>query len=100
MGEAERLFVQLTVVLFTGRAVRFALRPLRQPRVVGEMVAGLLIGPSLLGLFAPDLQQAVFPSTDSGQSDGVTAIVQHPSTAILSAIGQIGLIVYKVLVGA
>ena len=100
MGIAELLFLQLAVVLIAGRAVGFGLRFLRQPQVVGEMVAGLLLGPSLLGLLAPRLQQEIFPATQSVRSGGVTAIVQHPSTAILFAIGQLGLVLYMFLVGA
>lgn len=34
---------------------------LGQPQVVGEMIAGVLLGPSLLGLFFPDLHAAIFP---------------------------------------
>ncbi|MFL5761842.1 MAG: cation:proton antiporter [Thermomicrobiales bacterium] len=100
MGVAERLFLQLAVILIAGRAVGFILRPARQPQVVAEMVVGLLLGPSLLGLLAPGLQHAVFPTTLSVQTGNVTAIVQHPSTTILFAIGQLGLILYMFLVGA
>jgi Kef-type K+ transport system membrane component KefB len=100
MGIAEHLFLQLAVVLIVGRAVGFVLRFLHQPQVVGEMVAGLLLGPSLLGLLAPHLQHAIFPSTQSVRTGDVTAVVQHPSTAILFAIGQLGLVLYMFLVGA
>jgi K+:H+ antiporter len=100
MGVAELLFLQLAVILIAGRAVGFFLRGLRQPQVVAEMVAGLLLGPSLLGLIAPDLQHAIFPATQTVETAGVTAIVQHPSTTILFAIGQLGIVLYMFLVGA
>jgi Kef-type K+ transport system membrane component KefB len=100
MGVAERLFLQLAVILIAGRAAGFVLRRVRQPQVVAEMVAGLILGPSLLGLLAPNLQHAIFPSTQTVQMGGMTAVVQHPSTTILFAIGQLGLILYMFLVGA
>src|SRR5215216_5917303 len=100
MGEAERLFLQLAVILIAGRAVGFVLRGLRQPQVVAEMVAGLLLGPSLLGLLAPNLQHAIFPATQTVETAGAAAIVQHPSTTILFAIGQLGIVLYMFLVGA
>jgi Kef-type K+ transport system membrane component KefB len=100
MGVAELLFLQLAVILITGRAVGFVLRGLRQPQVVAEMVAGLILGPSLLGLIAPNLQHAIFPATQTVETAGLTATVQHPSTTILFAIGQLGIVLYMFLVGA
>jgi Kef-type K+ transport system membrane component KefB len=55
-----------------------------QPRVMGEMTAGILLGPSLLGRVAPGLFSRLFPS------DGLSAI---------SALSQIGLILFLFLVG-
>lgn len=55
-------FLQLTVIILTCRAVGWlARRYLKQPQVVGEMIAGVLLGPSLLGLFLPGVQDAIFP---------------------------------------
>ena len=55
-------FLQMVAILATCRAVGWAgKRYLGQPQVVGEMVAGVLLGPSLFGLLAPDLQRALFP---------------------------------------
>lgn len=34
---------------------------LAQPQVVGEMIAGVLLGPSLFGMLAPEVQAAIFP---------------------------------------
>ncbi|WP_237554690.1 MULTISPECIES: hypothetical protein [unclassified Streptomyces] len=50
------------VILVTCRVVSWALRPLLQPPVVAEMLAGVLLGPSVLGLLAPRLEHAVFPA--------------------------------------
>jgi len=55
-------FLQLAVILVTCRIVGWAGRRfLGQPQVVGEMIAGVFLGPSLLGLLSPDLQAAIFP---------------------------------------
>ena len=55
-------FLQLTVILLACRVTGWlGSRFLAQPQVVGEMIAGVLLGPSLLGLFFPDLQAAIFP---------------------------------------
>ncbi|MFM9979029.1 MAG: cation:proton antiporter [Sphingomonadaceae bacterium] len=57
-----RFFLQLAVILITCRVVGWAAkRWLGQPQVVGEMIAGVVLGPSLLGLFFPDLQATIFP---------------------------------------
>ena len=55
-------FLQLAIVIGACRLVGWmGQRYLRQPQVVGEMIAGVLLGPSLLGLLFPELQDAVFP---------------------------------------
>lgn len=55
-------FLQMTVVIATCRLVGWvAHRFLGQPQVVGEMIAGVILGPSLFGLLAPELQSALFP---------------------------------------
>ncbi|MDG2535150.1 cation:proton antiporter [Sphingomonas sp. HITSZ_GF] len=55
-------FLQIAVILVTCRIVGWAGQKfLGQPQVVGEMIAGVLLGPSLLGLVFPDFQTALFP---------------------------------------
>ena len=57
-----RFFLQLAVIMLACRVVGWAGRKfLGQPQVVGEMIAGVVLGPSLLGLFFPDLQATIFP---------------------------------------
>jgi Kef-type K+ transport system membrane component KefB len=59
---ALRVFAALAVVLAaTTLCGRIAMR-IKQPRVVGEMVAGVLLGPALLGAVAPGVQAQLFPS--------------------------------------
>ncbi|SUJ19786.1 Sodium/hydrogen exchanger family [Sphingomonas paucimobilis] len=55
-------FLQLAVILFACRIVGWlGQKFLAQPPVVGEMIAGVVLGPSLLGLVWPELQGAIFP---------------------------------------
>lgn len=55
-------FLQMFVIIATCRAVGWlAKKHLGQPQVVGEMIAGVILGPSLLGLLAPDIQAMLFP---------------------------------------
>jgi Kef-type K+ transport system membrane component KefB len=78
-------FLQLAVILLACRVVGWAgKRFLNQPQVVGEMIAGVVLGPSLLGLFFPDLQAAIFPRETRG---------------VLYAGAQLGVGLYMFLVG-
>ena len=54
-------FLQMFFILAVCRVVGMAARRIGQPQVVGEMIAGVLMGPSLLGLFFPELQTHLFP---------------------------------------
>ncbi|WBY09247.1 cation:proton antiporter [Sphingomonas sp. 7/4-4] len=55
-------FLQLAVIILACRVVGWlGQKFLHQPQVVGEMIAGVVLGPSLLGLLFPDLQLAIFP---------------------------------------
>ncbi|MEQ1538478.1 MAG: cation:proton antiporter [Sphingorhabdus sp.] len=55
-------FLQLALILIACRIVGWIGRKfLGQPQVVGEMIAGVVLGPSLFGLLLPDLQVAIFP---------------------------------------
>lgn len=94
---AVHLFLQLTVILATCRLVSAILcRYFGQTRVVGEMVAGVLLGPSLLGLLAPEAQQWLFPTVVT-LPNGSRHV--HPSMTILYALSQVGLVLYMFLIG-
>jgi Kef-type K+ transport system membrane component KefB len=78
-------FLQVAVILATCRLVgALAQRWLGQPRVVGEMIAGVVLGPSLLGALAPQLQAFLFPPE---------------SKPVLFVIAQFGVGLYMFLVG-
>lgn len=53
-------FIQLLVILAVARLVGALALKLGQPRVVGEMIAGILLGPTLFGALAPQLQAQLF----------------------------------------
>ncbi|MDM7956059.1 cation:proton antiporter [Blastomonas sp.] len=56
-------FVQVALIIATCRIVGYAARRwLGQPQVVGEMIAGVVLGPSLFGYVLPDVQAALFPA--------------------------------------
>ena len=79
-----RVFFQIAVILAACRLVGWAIRPFGQPQVVAEMVTGVLLGPSLLGLLAPGLQAWLFPA---------------PTKPMIYVLAQIGLVLYMFLVG-
>src|SRR6266849_359389 len=81
---AIRLFLQLAFIVATCRIVGLLAKRVGQPQVVAEMIAGVLIGPSLLGLLLPGVQAQLFP---------------RASMSIIYAVSQLGLILYMFLIG-
>jgi Kef-type K+ transport system membrane component KefB len=62
-GASEAVFIiQLVVLMLVGRLMGEVLLRLRQPAVMGQLMAGLVLGPSLLGALFPDVQHALFPA--------------------------------------
>lgn len=93
-----KLLLQLTVILATCRIITIlGRRYLGQTDVVCEMIAGVMLGPSLFGLIAPDVQQWLFPKAPILLATG--AKIPNPSMSILFAINQIGLVIYMFLIG-
>lgn len=91
-----KLMLQLVIILITCRAVGwFGKRFLGQTQVVMEMVAGVMLGPSLLGAISPQAQAWLFPRDWNGGVPGM----HHPSMAILYCFSQLGLVLYMFLVG-
>ena len=88
-----KLFLQLAVILAACRLCGFlGRRFLGQTQVVSEMVAGVLLGPSLFGVLVPGAQAWLFPKT-------LAAGGPHPSMLILYALSQIGLVLYMFVIG-
>jgi Kef-type K+ transport system membrane component KefB len=61
-----RLFLQLIVIIISARLCGALAVLVRQPAVVGEIIAGILLGPSLLGWTLPGFFQFVFPANSLG----------------------------------
>jgi Kef-type K+ transport system membrane component KefB len=78
------LLLQIAVVLATARAVGLLFRRLRQPQVAGEMLGGILLGPSVLGALAPRLEASLFPAD---------------SLDLFDAVSRFGLVLFMFLVG-
>lgn len=62
----SRLFIQLILIVLGARVCGALARHLGQPAVIGEMLAGIILGPSLLGWLWPDLFHFVFPPASLG----------------------------------
>jgi Kef-type K+ transport system membrane component KefB len=84
MPDLKVLLVQISVILITCYGVVWLLGKFHQPRVVGEMVAGILLGPSLFGWVAPNLSAAIFPTEGLG---------------LLYSLSQVGLMLFMFMVG-
>ncbi|HZS63200.1 MAG TPA: cation:proton antiporter [Xanthobacteraceae bacterium] len=86
-GPSEAVFViQILLLLIVGRLLGELMLRLGQPAVVGQLVAGLLLGPSFFGLLAPDLQHAIFPRTPEQK-------------AMIDAVSQFGILLLLLLTG-
>jgi Kef-type K+ transport system membrane component KefB len=79
-----RTILAVAVIIAVVQVVGGLIGRLGQPRVIGEIVAGVLLGPSVLGIVAPDLLDLVFPS----------AVIEA-----LHVIAQLGLVLFMFLVG-
>jgi Kef-type K+ transport system membrane component KefB len=84
MSELLRFLLQVIVIITVSRVAAFFLSRLRQPPVIGEIMAGIVLGPSVLGLAAPGVWSALFPAA---------------SLPLLSTVSQFGLILFMFLVG-
>jgi len=78
------LLLQVAVVLTASRALGWLFLRISQPAVIGEMVAGLLLGPSCFGWLAPA---------------SATALFAPGTLPALNALSQIGLVLFMFLVG-
>ncbi|HEX4590524.1 MAG TPA: cation:proton antiporter [Gemmataceae bacterium] len=88
--------LQLAVILLAARAFAALGRRIGQPSVVGEIVAGLVLGPSLFGWLAPEAWQWLFRPTFAG----VPHDLSDPLLArVIDVLSQLGLILLLFLVG-
>lgn len=60
------LLLQILVILMAVRLVGWVFKKIGQPAVIGEICAGIMLGPSLLGRFAPEVFDSLFPASSLG----------------------------------
>ena len=86
-GPSEALFVaELLALMIVGRLLGETMLRLRQPAVMGQLIAGLILGPSLFGLLLPDLQHALFPKNPEQK-------------AMVDAVSQFGILLLLLMTG-
>lgn len=111
LGHHELLLVllQISLLLLFARGLGELMRRFKQPPVVGELLAGVLLGPSLFGWLLPNLQGAIFPKSQeqsnllsvvswlgvlfllivTGLETDLNLIVRKGRTALLISLGGI-----------
>src|SRR5438477_30210 len=80
----EQLIVSIGTILLAVNLFGWIFQSIRQPRVVGEMMAGIVLGPSLFGHFFPAAFAHIFPAS---------------SLAVLAPVSQLGLLLFMFIVG-
>src|SRR5207245_1015268 len=83
----EAIFLsEIIVLLVCGRLLGEAMQRIGQPAVMGQLIAGVLLGPSVLGALWPELQHAIFPAT-------------HEQKSMIDAVSQLGILMLLLLTG-
>ncbi|MDJ1130534.1 cation:proton antiporter [Streptomyces iconiensis] len=85
-GEVARILIALAFLVITAHGAAYLFQIVKQPPVIGEILGGLLLGPTVLGFFAPGVQADLIPP------DG-------PTAHALSLIYQLGLLLLVYLTG-
>ncbi len=78
------LLAQIVTIIFAARVFGWIFKKIGQPTVIGEMIAGIVLGPSLLGMYFPEFSAVLFPQASLGN---------------LQFLSQIGLILFMFIVG-
>jgi len=78
------LLLQIIVIIFFARLFGYLFKKIKQPAVIGEIVAGIVLGPSILGLYSPEITHFLFPAASLGT---------------LNFLSQIGLILFMFIIG-
>ncbi len=86
-GGSQALFIaQLALLLLVGRLMGEAVQRIGQPSVMGQLIGGLLLGPSFFGLLWPSAQHAIFPADPVQKS-------------MLDAVSELGVLMLLLLTG-
>jgi len=87
VGSSEVVFLcEITLLLAFGRLMGEVMLRIGQPAVMGQLIAGILLGPSVLGALWPDLQHAIFPPGPEQK-------------AMIDAVAQLGILMLLLLTG-
>src|ERR1700741_379732 len=78
------LLLQILTIIFTARTFGFLFNKIGQPTVIGEILAGIFLGPSLLGMWFPEYSAFLFPKSSLGN---------------LQLLSQIGLVLFMFVIG-
>lgn len=78
------LLFQIITIVLVARIFGWFFRKIGQPSVIGEIIAGIVLGPSLFGLYFPDMKESLFPAESLGN---------------LQLLSQIGLILFMFVIG-
>ena len=78
------LLFQIITIVLVARIFGWIFRKIGQPSVIGEIIAGIVLGPSLFGLYFPDLKESLFPFDSLGN---------------LQLLSQVGLILFMFVIG-
>ncbi|MBI1768560.1 MAG: cation:proton antiporter [Bacteroidetes bacterium] len=85
-SDVAHLLLQLSVMLLMARLLAEASRKFRQPAVVGEIIAGILLGPTILGMINPDWFHSLFP-VPSASATILSGLVQAAMVMLLFIAG-------------
>src|SRR6202047_3582196 len=87
VGPSEVVFLsQIILLLVSGRLLGEAMLRIGQPAVMGQLIAGILLGPSVLGELWPELQRSLFPTSPDQK-------------AMIDAVAQLGILMLLLLTG-
>ena len=89
--EIGSIVVLLLILIATAHLFGYLFARLRQPKVIGEIVAGMVLGPTLLGRIAPSFSASIF-------SDSTTAAGAHVHDVVLGFLYWMGLLLLMFIV--
>ncbi|MDP3313114.1 cation:proton antiporter [Lutibacter sp.] len=78
------LLAQIVTIIFVARFFGWVFKKIGQPTVIGEIIAGIVLGPSLIGMYFPEFSATLFPTQSLGN---------------LQFLSQIGLILFMFVIG-
>src|SRR3979490_2151918 len=77
---------QIVALIVCGRLIGELMQRIRQPAIMGQLIAGMLLGPSVFGALLPDLQHSLFPDSPDQK-------------AMLNAVSELGILLLLLLTG-